>query len=228
MRASRITIVMGACIAACFAGAFAAEPAAEKATPKAAQAAPAPSKEGKTPSALKEKAPDTFRVKFDTSKGEFVVAVTRASSPNGADRFYNLVKSGFYDNVRFFRVVPNFVVQFGISGDPEVSKSWMDANIQDDPVKESNTKGTISYAMKGPNTRTTQVFINLSDNTRLDAMGFAPFAKVESGMDVVEKLNGEYADTLTSSQGQIYAQGNAFLAQRAPNLDYVKTAKIVK
>ena len=182
----------------------------------------------KDPAQAKEQAPESFKVKFETTKGSFVVEVTRAWSPLGADRFYNLAKSGYFDGIRFFRVVPNFVVQFGIHGEPSVSSAWKDAKVQDDPVKESNKKGTITYAKAGPNTRTTQVFINLKDNGSLDAQGFSPFGRIVEGMEVVEKLNGEYGDSITGLQGQIYAQGNVFLAQRAPNLDSIKTASLVK
>jgi len=179
------------------------------------------------PVKLTAKAPDTFAAKFETSKGNFTIEVTRAWSPLGADRFYNLVKNGYYDNIRFFRVVPGFVVQFGIHGEPAVSAKWKDQKIQDEPVKESNKAGYITYAKGGPNSRTTQVFINLKDNASLDSMGFSPFGKVSEGMDVVLKLNGEYGDSITGLQGQIYAQGNAFLAQKAPNLDFIKKATVV-
>ncbi len=179
------------------------------------------------PASLNEKAPETFKVKLETSKGNVVLQVTRAWSPAGADRFFNLVKKGYYDDVRFFRVVPNFVVQFGMHGDPAVSTAWKDSRIQDDPVKESNKKGYVTFAKTGqPNSRTTQVFINLKDNASLDAQGFAPFGKVIEGMVVVEKLNSEYGDTL--AQGKILQEGNAFLAKTAPNLDFIKKATIQK
>lgn len=180
------------------------------------------------PELAKDRAPDRFQVKFETSKGTFVIEVTRAWSPLGADRFYNLARAGYYDGIRFFRVVPNFVVQFGLHGEPAVSQAWSKHRIQDDPVKESNTKGTVTYAKSGPNTRTTQVFVNLGDNSRLDEQGFSPFGKIVEGLDVVEKLNGEYGDTLTKLQGKIVAEGNAFLAQRAPKLDFIKKATIVR
>ena len=150
----------------------------------------------KNPGALKEKAPETYKVDFDTNKGKFVVQVTRAWSPNGADRFYNLVKSGFFSDVRFFRAIPNFMVQFGIHGDPAVSAAWRMARITDDPAKESNKRGYITFATAGPNTRTTQVFINFKDNAFLDSQGFSPFGQVISGMDVVDKIYTGYADTL--------------------------------
>ena len=176
------------------------------------------------PGKLNAEAPATYDVKFETSKGNFVVKVTRELSPIGADRFYNLVKNGFYDDVRFFRVVPNFVVQFGMNGDPGVGKVWQEARIKDDPVKGSNTKGTITFATSGPNSRTTQVFINLKDNARLDGMGFSSFGTVTEGMDVVEKLHSGYGES--PQQGQITAQGNAYLDKQFPQLDKVLKATI--
>ncbi len=140
------------------------------------------------PSALRETAPATYKARFETSKGAFVVDVHREWAPNGADRFYNLVKNGFYDDVRFFRVLDGFMVQFGINGDPKISAAWREARIPDDPVKQSNKRGFITYAMAGPNTRTSQVFINYGDNSALDRQGFAPFGQVSSGMDVVDAL----------------------------------------
>src|SRR6202165_968178 len=134
----------------------------------------------------KEQAPASYKVKFDTSKGTFVVQVTRAWAPQGADRFYNLVKNGFYDNVRFFRVISGFMVQFGINGTPAVMAAWRNAQIPDDPVTQSNKRGMITFATSGPNSRTTQVFINFADNSRLDSTGFAPFGQVVSGMNVVD------------------------------------------
>jgi peptidyl-prolyl cis-trans isomerase A (cyclophilin A) len=182
------------------------------------------------PDEMNETAPDTFLAKFQTTQGDFAIEVTRAWAPLGADRFYNLVKNGFYDGVRFFRVLPGFVVQFGINGDPEVSAKWREANIEDDPVVESNLKGHITYAMGGPGTRTTQVFINLEDNTRLDKMGFAPFGKVVEGMEIVEKLFGGYGEGAPSGrgphQGRIQGEGNAYLEKEFPKLDHVKSATV--
>jgi peptidyl-prolyl cis-trans isomerase A (cyclophilin A) len=181
------------------------------------------------PSALHAKAPATYQVQFTTTKGNFVITVHRSWAPVGADRFYNLVKAGFYDGDEFFRVVKGFVVQFGINGDPKVSSAWQSANIKDDPVKASNTVGTITYADAGPNTRTTQVFINLGNNAaNLDGQGFAPFGKVTKGMSVVAKLYGGYDDKPTNDQPQIASQGNAFLKKRFPKLDAVIKARIVK
>ena len=133
------------------------------------------------PSKLTEKAPESFKVQFDTTKGKFTVAVTRSLSPNGADRFYNMVRSGYFKDIAFFRVIPGFMAQFGVHGDPAVSAKWREASIADDPVKGSNTRGTITFATAGPDTRTTQLFINFADNTRLDGMGFSPFGKVIEG-----------------------------------------------
>ena len=181
------------------------------------------------PAALHAKAPATFAAEFRTTKGTFVVTVHRSWAPRGADRFYNLVKAGFFDGDEFFRVVKGFVVQFGINGDPNVSSAWQNANLKDDPVKASNTVGTITYADAGPNTRTTQVFINLGNNAaNLDGRGFAPFGKVTKGMSVVEKLYAGYDDAPTNLQPQIQSQGNAFLKKRFPKLDSVIRARIVK
>src|SRR5262245_11436647 len=186
----------------------------------------------KNPAGLNEKAPETFKVDFDTSKGKFVVEVTRAWAPNGADRFYNLVKNGFYNDVRFFRVISGFMVQFGIHGDPAVSAPWRNARIQDDPVKQSNKRGYITFATAGPNTRTTQVFINFGDNAGLDSQGFSPFGRVTSGMDVVDKLYSGYGEGAPSgrgpNQGQVQSEGNAYLTKSFAQLDYVKTATIAK
>jgi len=184
------------------------------------------------PAALREPAPAAYKVKFDTSKGAFVIEVHRDWAPNGADRFYNLVKNGFYDNVRFFRVVSGFMVQFGINGDPKVSSVWREARIKDDPVKQSNGRGFITFATAGPNTRTTQVFINFADNAALDRQGFAPFGKVVSGMNVVDALNAEYGEGAPSGRGpaqeRIQREGNAYLTGAFANLDYIKKATIVK
>lgn len=172
-------------------------------------------------------APETFQVKFETNKGDFTVDVTRAWAPNGADRFYEAVKAGFYDDCRFFRVVPDFMVQFGINGDPQVQTKWRNANIKDDPVTKSNTRGMVTFATAGPNTRTTQIFVNFKDNSFLDRQGFAPFGKVsEEGMKIVDSLNAEYREQ--PSQGSIQSKGNEYLNANFPNLDYVKKATIVE
>jgi len=183
------------------------------------------------PAKLTEKAPDTFQAEFDTTKGKFTVEVTRSLSPNGADRFYNLVKSGYFKDIAFFRVIKGFMCQFGIHGDPAISAKWRSANIQDDPVKGSNTRSTITFATAGPNTRTTQFFINFADNVNLDGMGFSPFGKVTKGMDVVDKINGEYGEGAPGgrgpNQGRIQQQGNAYLKKDFPNLDYIKSVTLV-
>jgi peptidyl-prolyl cis-trans isomerase A (cyclophilin A) len=180
----------------------------------------------RTPAQLTEQAPASYKAKFDTSKGAFVIEVHRDWAPKGADRFYNLVKNGFFDDCRFFRVVPDFMVQFGINGDPNVQKNWANANITDDPVKQSNKKGYITFATRGPNTRTTQVFINFKDNAGLDRQGFAPFGEVVSGMDVVERISSQYGEK--PNQGSIQAEGNGYLNKEFPKLDYVKKATIEK
>jgi peptidyl-prolyl cis-trans isomerase A (cyclophilin A) len=180
----------------------------------------------RTPSALTEQAPPTFKARFDTSKGPFVVEVHRDWAPKGADRFYNLVKNGFLDDTRFFRVVPDFMVQFGIHGDPTIQKNWANANITDDPVKQSNKRGYITFATRGPNTRTTQMFINFKDNAGLDRQGFAPFGEVVTGMDVVDKITSQYGEK--PNQGSIQAEGNAYLNKEFPKLDYIKKATIEK
>ncbi|OLC42833.1 MAG: peptidylprolyl isomerase [Acidobacteria bacterium 13_1_40CM_65_14] len=180
----------------------------------------------RTPAQLTEQAPEKFKAKFDTSKGAFVVEVHRDWAPKGADRFYNLVKNGFFDDTRFFRVVPDFMVQFGLNGDPNIQKNWANANIPDDPVKQSNKKGYITFATRGANTRTTQLFINFKDNAGLDRQGFAPFGEVVSGMDVVEKINSQYGERPV--QGSIQTEGNAYLNKEFPKLDYIKKATIEK
>ena len=178
----------------------------------------------RTPAALNEQAPAMYKAAFDTSRGMFVVEVHRDWAPVGADRFFNLVKNGFFDECRFFRVVPGFMVQFGINGTPGVQSAWRSANIKDDPVKQSNKRGYMTFATAGPDTRTSQVFINFGDNAGLDKQGFAPFGRVVSGMDVVDKINAEYREQ--PNQGTLQQQGNAYLNKEFPKLDYVKTAKI--
>jgi peptidyl-prolyl cis-trans isomerase A (cyclophilin A) len=180
-----------------------------------------------TPHTAKATAPARFKVKFSTTKGDFIVQVTRAWAPLGADRFYNLVKLGFYADIGFFRVVPDFVVQFGIHGNPEVAKAWKGAPIKDDKkAKQSNQKGTVTFAKSGPDTRTTQVFVNFKDNPKLDKMGFPPLGKVISGMEVVEAINKEYGEQ--PDQAMMLASGNSYLRDIFPRLDYVKSAELVK
>jgi peptidyl-prolyl cis-trans isomerase A (cyclophilin A) len=177
------------------------------------------------PASLIGNAPETFDVEFATTKGNFTVKVTRAWAPLGADRFYHLVKNGFFTDAAFFRNVPGFIVQFGLSADPAVNKVWRNANIKDDKVTQSNAPGTITFATAGPNTRTTQLFINFGNNTFLDSQGFSPFGKVTSGMDVVQKLHSGYGER--PDQGAITSQGKAYLDKNFPDIDSIKSATIV-
>jgi peptidyl-prolyl cis-trans isomerase A (cyclophilin A) len=183
------------------------------------------------PRAERAAAPDTFSVRFETSRGPFVVQVYRDWAPRGADRFYYLVRNGFYDGVRFFRVLEGFVAQFGANGDPAVSRVWDVRTIPDDPVKQSNTRGTVSFATGGPNTRTTQVFVNFRNNARLDRLGFAPFGRVVDGMSRVEQLYSGYGEGAPTGKGpdqdRIAAQGNAYLRREFPRLDSVRVARVV-
>jgi peptidyl-prolyl cis-trans isomerase A (cyclophilin A) len=178
-----------------------------------------------SPASLRATAPAEFKAQFSTTKGDFVVEVHRDWAPLGADRFYNLVKNGFFTNAAFFRVVPNFVVQFGLSANPEVNKVWEAARIKDDPVKQSNKKGFIVFATAGPNTRTTQLFINFADNGPLDAMGFAPFGEVVDGMNIVEQIYPGYGQR--PDQQQITEQGDAYISKNFPMIDKIKVAKIL-
>jgi len=186
----------------------------------------------RNPAALSEQAPATFKANFDTSKGAFVIEVHREWAPNGADRFYNLVKNGFFDEVRFFRVISGFMAQFGIHGNPGVQSAWRNANLKDDPVRQSNKRGFVTFATAGPNTRTTQLFINFGDNAALDKQGFAPFGEVVSGMAVVDKINNEYGEGAPRGkgpdQGRIQAEGNGYLNKEFSRLDYIKSATIGK
>jgi len=180
------------------------------------------------PTLLKDKAPAQYKVKFVTTRGEFTIDVTRAWAPLGADRFYNLVKHHFYDNASVFRVVPSFVAQFGISAYPAVTTAWKGTDIQDDPVTQSNKKGYITFATAGPNTRTTQVFIDLQDNARLDRMGFAPFGVVEGdGMKVVEMFYDQYGDNAGPDQPKIEKEGKPYLDKGWPKLDTIKSATLL-
>src|ERR1051325_8865262 len=178
------------------------------------------------PAELTAKAPSVYGVVFTTTKGSFTVTVHRQWSPHGADRFYNLVRARFFDGDECFRVVKGFVVQFGISGYPAVSSAWQNATIGDDAVKASNTRGTITFADAGPNTRTTQVFVNLGNNASLDGQGFSPFGRVTSGMSVVDKLYSGYGEAVTNLQGEIATQGNSFLRRRFPKLDRILRARV--
>ena len=178
------------------------------------------------PASLTQKAPQLFDITFHTTKGDFVVTVHRTWASHGATRLYNLAKNHFFDGVKFFRVVPNFVVQFGISPYPAVSKMWQGATIPDDPVTAHNTRGAVSFASAGPNTRTTQIFVNLADNRPLDSNGFAPVGTVTSGMDVVDKLYSGYGDQPSSHQREMQTDGNGWLDEHYPKLDSIKTAEV--
>jgi peptidyl-prolyl cis-trans isomerase A (cyclophilin A) len=179
------------------------------------------------PAKLATRAPQTFTATFRTSKGSFVVTVRRAWSPRGADRFYNLVRNRFYDGQKIFRVVPHFVVQFGISPYPQVSAAWASADIRDDPgTGHHNVRGTIAFASAGPDTRTTQVFVNTGDNVQLDAYGFTPFGSVTSGMKTVDSLYGGYGDRPTPHQAEMARQGNAYFRKHWPRLDTILSARI--
>ena len=196
-------------------------------------AKPAPQNEKlMRPGMMNQMAPETYRAKFTTTRGDFVIEVTRSWAPNGADRFYNLVKSGFYDDTRFFRVVYGFMAQWGIHGDPAVAAVWRSATIPDDPVTQSNTRGMVSFAMSGPGTRTTQVFINYADkNMVLDAQGFAPFGKVIEGMEVVNKIFSGYGEPPPKGHGpdqeRVQKEGNAYLAKSFAKLDAIRSATLV-
>lgn len=179
------------------------------------------------PALLNAKAPETYQVKFSTTRGDFVLTVTRSWAPLGADRFYNLVKHHFFDKATVFRVVPGFVAQFGLSAYPVVSTAWKHTELKDDPVTQSNKKGFITFATAGPNTRTTQVFINLTDNARLDSLGFAPFGQVTDGMNVVGLFYDQYGDSAGIDQGAIEAQGKPYLDKGFPKLDIINSATLV-
>jgi peptidyl-prolyl cis-trans isomerase A (cyclophilin A) len=220
------------------------KPANEPATPPgSAPAAPVADNEAPAaepippalmdPSKANEQAPEQFTVKFDTTKGEIHIAVTRKWAPRGADRFYNLVKAGWYQDIAFFRVIAGFMAQFGIHGNPEVNTIWRNARIEDDPKVESNKRGFVTFAMGGPNTRTNQIFINFSDeNARLDNMGFSPFGKVVKGMEVVDALYSGYGEGAPSGAGPsqmlVQTKGNGYLKESFPKLDYIKSATILQ
>ena len=180
---------------------------------------------GSSQPAQTAKAPDLYKVNLDTSKGAVVIEVHRDWAPIGADHFYELVKSGFYDGARFFRVLPGFMAQFGIAGDPQVNAKWKDVNLQDDPVKQSNTRGMVTFAKTSlPNSRSTQLYINTVNNARLDSDGFAPIGQVVSGMEAVDTFYTGYGQT--PDQGQINAEGNAYLQKDFPQLDFIKKATV--
>jgi peptidyl-prolyl cis-trans isomerase A (cyclophilin A) len=210
-------------------------PAAPAQTPTASAPSAAPADQAAllAPEKATEQAPTVFKTKFTTTKGDFVVEVHRDWAPRGADRFYNLVKLGFFDDAAFFRAIDGFMVQFGIHGSPQVSAKWRDANIPDDPAAgQSNKRGAITFATAGPNTRTTQLFINYADNASLDGMGFTPFGQVVEGMSVVDGLYKGYGEGAPQGrgpdQGRIQSEGNAYLKQGFPQLDYIKAARLVQ
>ena len=201
-----------------------------KATTRTGASGGAPDFHHPADSGFNQQAPDSFRVRFATTKGDFLVAVKRAWAPHGADRFYNLVRSGYYDGVRFFRVIPGFMAQFGLHGDTAVTAAWRERRIPDDPVRRSNQRGMVTFATAGPGTRTTQVFINYRDNSRLDADGFAPFGEVVEGMDVVDKLYGGYGEGAPGGRGpdqmRIHIEGEKYLARQFPKLDKITKARV--
>jgi cyclophilin family peptidyl-prolyl cis-trans isomerase len=203
-----------------------------KSTAPAKPAAPPASKANLlNPAALNATAPAEFDAKFTTTKGDITIHVTRAWAPHGADRFYNLVRAGFFTDIAFFRVLSGFMAQFGVSGDPAVARAWRMANIPDDKVTQTNKRGRITFATAGPNTRTTQLFINYGNNAGLDGQGFSPFGEVTEGMDVVDKLYADYGEGAPSGrgpdQGQLQAEGNAYLSKSFPKLDKILSGKIV-
>jgi cyclophilin family peptidyl-prolyl cis-trans isomerase len=178
-----------------------------------------------------EPAPPRYEVTVETSKGAFVIAVDRALSPRGADRFYRLVRAGYFDDSRFFRVVPGFIAQFGIAGEPAVAQAWKDRAFADDSVRTSNVRGTIAFAMTGPNTRTTQLFISLVDNSRLDGQGFSPLGRVVRGMDVVDRIYGGYGENAgggmrAGKQQRMMNEGNVHLDKDYPRLDRIVRARV--
>ena len=188
----------------------------------------------RTPAQLTEQAPPTYKARFETSKGNFVVEVHRDWAPKGADRFFNLVKNGFFDDTRFFRVVPDFMVQFGINGDPAIATRWRSRTIPDDPPKQSNVRGTVTFAFAVPNGRTTQVYIALTNlSNPQDAQGFVPFGRVVAGMDVADALNSEYGENAGSGiragkQQPLFDGGNAYLDREYPRLDRILHAKVIR
>src|SRR5580693_3087413 len=190
----------------------------------ASKGAPAATPSLMNPGSLRAKAPDNYRVQFTTTKGNIVIEIHRDWAPLGADRFYNLVKHGFFTDAAFFRVVPDFIVQFGLSANPAVNKVWDKASIKDDPVTQSNHTGYLTFATAGANTRTTQLFINLHENAGLDGQGFASFGQVTTGMDVVQKIYSGYGES--PDQAQITSQGKAYLDKSFPKLDHIISATV--
>ncbi len=214
-RATWTTVLAGLVLAGCAGNTLEAPKVRPSRSDQAAQ--------GKQAASGKQDSAESFQVVMETSQGKVVIEVIPEWAPLGAARFRELVEDGFFDGCRFFRVVPNFVVQFGINGDPAVHSKW-DKKISDDPVTQSNKRGTLTFATSGPNTRTSQLFISLKDNARLDGMGFSPFARIVSGMEAVDKITSEYGER--PQQPLIEQQGNVYLEKEFPNMDYVKTATV--
>jgi peptidyl-prolyl cis-trans isomerase A (cyclophilin A) len=207
-----------------------AVPSADAPAARAKPATAEPPLDLTKPETLKLQAPPTFEVKFQTTKGDFVVTVHRDWAPNGGDRLYNLVKAGYFKDIAFFRVIQGFMAQFGISGDPTLNQIWHAARIQDDPIRQTNSKGRLTFATAGPNTRTTQIFISLVNNARLDK-GFAPIGEVTKGMEVVEALYSGYGEGQPGGRGpaqnRLQTEGNAYLKAEFPELDYIKLATVL-
>ena len=184
------------------------------------------------PELCKEHAPDRFTVVFDTTKGEFVVRVDRAWAPQGAERLFNLVRIGYYTDIAVFRAIPRFMVQFGIHGVPAVNSAWKEARIPDDPVGHSNLRGTVTFAMAGSDTRTTQLFINTVDNGRLDGMSFAPVGEVIEGMGVVDSLFNGYGEGAPVGRGpsqmELQSKGNEYIRAEFPDMDFIRSARLVE
>ena len=224
-------LVIASLVVAGTAAALAAQAPAAKPAP-AKPAAPTQSAGNRllNPAALTAKAPDDFKVKLDTTKGPIVIELHRAWAPKGVDRFYNMVRNGFFTNVRFFRVIPNFMAQFGVHGDPAVNAAWEKARLTDDPANgQKNVRGMLTYGTTGaPNSRGTQLFINYKDNSYLDAQGFVPIGQVVEGMEAADMLNAEYGSAPQNNQQRIVAEGNKYLQANFPKLDYIKTATIEK
>jgi peptidyl-prolyl cis-trans isomerase A (cyclophilin A) len=207
--------------------------AAKSTAAKSAGSSAASSAKALNPAACVAKAPDLYRAKFSTTHGDFVIEVHRDWAPLGADRFYNLVKCGYFNAAAFYRYVPNFIVQWGAAANPAVEKAWLNKNIKDDPVKQHNTKGTVTFAMGGKDTRTTEIFVNLRDNTgSLDGQGFAPIGTVSEGMDIVEGLYSGYGDMAEMggrgpSQGKLQTDGKAYIDKGFPKLDSINSTTII-
>lgn len=195
-------------------------------------AAPAGAQSLDDPSSATAKAPDLYKVQFETTAGAFTIKVKREWAPSGADRFYNLAKLGFYDDTAFFRVIRGFMVQFGLNGDPILSQRWKSAMIPDDGVWKSNKKGWVTFAMSGPNTRTTQIFVNYANNSTLDEQGFAPFGKVVSGMKVVDNLYDDYGEGRPRGMGpdqtRVMLQGSSYLRDNYPRLDWIEKVTVLE